>query len=380
MRRIFNIKNLCFLLFIALINALTLNVNAVVTWESTSVSPYRGNSITISRTVNNVATSTLTCNLTYTLAADANNPSGASGAPTGNKTISFSSEAVSNSTATKTTTVSFSGMSFTEPGDYSYILTETATSNASNCPQDTASSYTIIVSVENVVDGTNHPTGDYKAYLSIKETGDTSISANKKAQADFTSTRPAGHIELTKEVTGNVAKLDDYFPFGIKIYAGGTYNITGLTAGSNLCSGVTTQTATTTVTGNPSSPTEKVICLKHGQTAIIGVNNSTDTIPSGARIDISEKSNTVDGRTYTTTYKVNSGSTQSGTSLTNHTLASGTTTIKFTNNSEEDTPTGILITILPYVLVIIGAVGGILVYFKINKKEEQEEEKKQGTN
>ena len=87
---------------------------------------------------------------------------------------------------------------------------------------------------------------------------------------------------------------------------------------------------------------------------------------SGTKIDIIETNTD-----YTESYKINNGSAVSSNSLTNHTLAAGETTVAFTNTKTGTTPTGVLITTLPYVLLIIAAVAGALVFVKFkNQKTE----------
>ena len=92
------------------------------TWNGSS-------SATINRRIQN-AYGTINNTFTYTITANSNNPAGATGAPT-TASVVFADNYTSQATVTKSATLDFSGMQFNVVGDYSYSITETASTNAS---------------------------------------------------------------------------------------------------------------------------------------------------------------------------------------------------------------------------------------------------------
>ena len=354
MKRIFSLYNLGLMFTLVLASFIVfkvVDVYAAVTWTDSK------NSITISRSVTS-APAAVTNTFTYTVAAVSGNPAGATGAPT-SASIAMSNQAISSNTATKTTTLSFSSMTFARPGDYSYTITETGSTNTTLYPKDTTT-YTALISVRNVLDSNNVPTGNYTATLQLKK-GSTKQS---NLTATFTSAVPSsqyGSVSLSKGVTGNSAELSQYFEYTVKIDTAGTYSITGLTSG--VTCGSTTQSSTTaSITGGSSSAGTK-ICLKHGQTAVIGKSGSVNAIPIGAKITITETDTD-----YSESYKYDSGSVVSSNTLNQQAITAGNHTVAFTNDKTVPVPTGILITIIPYLILIAIAAGGVVTFVNLKRK------------
>ena len=213
------------------------------------------------------------------------------------------------------------------------------------------------------------PTGNYTATLQLKK-GSAKVTP---LTAAFTSAVPSSqysHLEVSKTVTGNMADTTDYFPVTVTLTnSSGTalttpYTITGLTSGAT-CSGVTTQPTQTSTSGTAT------FCIKHGQTIVIGKSGSVDAIPVGSKFTVAETA--VSG--YTAKYKVNTGSVTSGSSVSNQTFVAGTNTVAFTNDKNNDVPTGVIISIIPYVILIAISVGGVLAYTNLKRKKVEVAEK-----
>lgn len=352
MKKIFNLHNISLVLVVAIVSIFSIvKVNAAITWDNNK------NSVTISRDVTGI-NNPITNTFTYTVTADGSNPTGASNIPSGGTVVFDGSETPTSNTVTETGTIDFSSATFTHPGVYKYTITETASSN-STYPVDNTE-YTVEITVQNT--NTASPDGEnFTAYLFLKDS-----SEQKVAQAEYTSAADQSdfaHVVLNKHVTGGDADVTDYFPYTVSLYAAGTYTINGLTAGVS-CGG-STQAATATLSGgSTSTPSTATICLKHGDSVTIGYENSLNTIPTGTRIDIVETPGT-----YTPSYTVNGGSSVSSASLSNHTLTNGTTTVAYTNNKASTVPTGVILTIIPYVLLVIVSVGGTVLYMNMKDKK-----------
>ena len=363
MKKIFNVYNIGLLLVVALISVFSLKsvkATGTVTWSGAS-------SVTLDRTIQNVSIAP-TVTYTYAVAAVNGNPEGAGSIPT-SATIAFtSSDTVSGNSVHKTQSLSFSGATFVRPGDYSYTITESA-SNNSSYPKDSTNSYTVIISVRNDVDANNVPTGDFTASLVLKDKDNQKVEAQsgQAPVAAFVSspdTSDFGRISVTNTVKGTTADMNEYFPYTVTLSdSTNSYSISGLDSGAT-CTGVNSQPST--VTGGTAT-----FCLKHGQTAVIGQDGSSgnefDTIPTSVTYGVSVNNLGYDS----TQYSIDSGTATTGTSFTNHALSSGNNAANFTNNKSANALTGVLTTIIPYILVIIIAVCGTVAYTTLKQRKQE---------
>ena len=259
-----------------------------------------------------IATKSSSSNVVKGVQVSAPTPS-PSGGVIATATISFNgTETVSNTyTVNKSTTINLAnmGVSFTEPGNYEYTVSESATSN--NAYPTTNTEYTIVINVRNELNANNRPTGNLEATFVIKDSNDNKVNtmsfSSPKDESKF------GHIELTKKVKGLMGSITKYFEFSVQIddaasnacssYSGNEkYPISGVDSGQYSAAEVT----------KCKSGTKDSLSLKHNQTAIIGQftynNNTYDSISIGDYYKIIESAES----DYTTTFKINSGSTTSG--------------------------------------------------------------------
>lgn len=287
--------------------------------------------ITIERKVTG-ATSPVTCNFTYSV-AETSKPSGAtvSGAPTGTKTVSMSSQALSSGTATQSTTISFVNATFSKPGDYVYTITETNTCDTTTYPKDTAHSYTVKVSVRNHT-ATDFTTAMDATILLYSGTG-TNTSKITTGKAAFTQAAAYRTITVKKTVEGTMADTTTAFPVTVTIKggnAGDVYSISGGTSptGCTVASGATSCSVT--------------VSLKHNETATItGIKN-------GQTYSIAETANTTTNNYQTF---INGSTTNSKTTSSDLTVAA-TNTNTIVNKWNQDTLTGVVTRFLPYVVLV----------------------------
>ncbi len=313
--------------------------------------------LTITRNVKDV-TNPVTNTFGYTITADTNNPGTVTGYPT---TASIAFNAVEpNSTshiATQTTPLDFSGATFSELGDYKFVVREVSSTDSTTYPAST-DYYTVLVSVRNELDANNKPTGNLVATLvSQALVNDTT----EKADIVFPADSKFSKMSVSKSVTGDLADTEEYFKFKVNINGttGDKYVISGQDA-TVTYGGASVSTSTTYTVGQ-----DNYIYLKDGQTATIGYieNGELCQIPIGTTYSIVEQGAT-DYKTYVDGSTTNSKSSASKT-IKQSALENGTSIV---NNKETEPLTGVLFSIAPYAIIVVLALALIVIFRKISKK------------
>jgi len=304
---------------------------------------------TISRTITK-AKNAITNTFGYTITADSNNLDGVTGFPT-TATVAFNNVSPESGTATATGTIDLSGVKFTKNGDYTWTVTETSSTDATNYPVQAAAekSYKIRISVRNT--SSTNLSSDQAKEVTIfgYEVGAGTNGADQKlAQPTmpFTSETQYKHIEIKKEVTGNMADVDKCFDVDVTISGSGTYTVSG---GCSNPASITAGSATT-------------LSLKHNDTIIIG-RGTNEEMPINLEYSYAEKAAT----NYTQV---------SGASVTDKKVSStdATNVNQIVNNYESATITGAFLNVLPYVVIVAIAVAGVVYLVIRNKKQKEVEE------
>ena len=278
-----------------------------------------------------VPADTLVPNVTvsYSIVGEAADGSGRIAGPTGasigNATFSATD---SGTSVSKDVTVTFPADLFTSVGIYRYKITQTIPANTGVVAASSSPTTRYLdVFVQNKADGT----GLEVAYFVLAFTANNTASSTSYTEKSdgFQNTYNSHTLTVKKEVTGNQGNRnqDFYFPITITNSEGTTkkYNYTK-TGG----------------TGTFTSETSQTISLKHGETIEITGLTAGDTYT------VSE--DPADG--YTTTYKIDTGNeTPYTTELTDR--ISADRTIKFINTKNASTPTGVILTFMPYILMIL---------------------------
>lgn len=392
MRKVFNGYNIGLLLIVVLLSLFslkTVNVKAAgtITWEGS-------NKITIQRTIDNLFNPD-EVTFTYTITPAVSNPEGARNAPT-SATIAFTgAETIVNKQVKKSGTLSFANVEFSRPGDYVYIIAETGTDNTAFAT-DSTNMYTAIISVRNETNASGIPTGNFSASMILKDKDNTKVDgvSGDDPIASFIASVNSSkftHFEIENIVEGNIADDDIYFAYTINIKGyTGTYPITGIDHQVEYEGTMVTQP--TEVIGN----TETTFYLKHGQTAVIGKvtdgDTSYDVIPvdyeSSTQIANTKKeikpiflanetgkTRTIydiveDNKDYETSYSINRGEVVDGNAITNTEVTPKAVKIVFFNSKNRSIVTGIITTIVPYILLIIITVSGTLIAMNLSNKKE----------
>ena len=321
------------------------------------------------------------------------------------KTVKFVTATPNNDEkyAQKKIYIDFSGVEFTEPGIYRYIITEkAAASQAAGVTNDTNSTRVLDVlvvdaSAENVnkLSISNYVLHDSVTDTPVKGTNDIATMANKST--GFTNTYETYDLEFAKTVAGNMGSKDKYFKFDVSISNVKGAQITVLGQGTTFLAApeksTTTiyaadvmKTANTTdddttrpgqqLTANENGAIKASFYLKHGQRVkLVG-------LPAGAKYTIVEAGEDYtpsiavseavkEGSGYEADVAVNddkNGITDMTTGL------HGNTTATFTNTRKGDVPTGIFSNIGLSIVVIAVAAAGAAVSLIIIKKKKSEED------
>ena len=235
----------------------------------------------------------------------------------------------SGTSVSKDVTVNFPNDIFTSVGIYRYKITQTIPNTGVVVKSSTTQYQYLDVFVQNKASGT----GLEVAYFVLASTANnTASSTSYTGKSDgFQNTYNSHTLTVKKEVAGNQGNRnqDFYFPITITNSEGTTkkYNYTK-----------TGGTGTFTFT----SGTSQTISLKHGETIEITGLTAGDTYT------VSE--DPADG--YTTTYKIDTGNeTPYTTALTDS--ISADRMITFINTKNASTPTGVILTFMPYILMIL---------------------------
>lgn len=241
--------------------------------------------------------------------------------------------------ASKTATVDLSGVNFTEPGVYRYVITETAGSTT-GITYDTAPRYLdVYVQYDN---GGNLEIGGYVLSDSAvaRNLDDTSVAKSTGVKNSMTSYE----LTFTKAIEGNQADKTEAFTFTLNI--------------SNAADGTYTASDGTTITVSSGSGSA-TFTLTDGDTI------SVPGLTPGATCTVSETAGD-----YTPSIVIDNGSPISASST-------GTITMNdnhqadFTNTREGVIPTGVILTVAPFAIGLL--VAAAVIFFLIGRKKKREE-------
>lgn len=232
-------------------------------------------------------------------------------------------------------TLDFSNIEFDTLGRYEFVLSETS-SNQSIYPTDN-NTYSIIVNVLNELDENNTPTGE----KIIDVMGSAYQNDTSKGDIIF-ETRPLTYITLSKNVTGDLANINEYFKFKIELNVDGdnTFTINGQDS-SVIYNGEEISTS-----NQYDSSITNYVYLKHGQTITVGIDNDTMQIPSGFSYSIEE----IDASNYKT--YVNNSNSDRKSYLATIVNVPEKNNVSYVNNYESTVLTGLFVNIVPFILLV----------------------------
>ena len=350
------------ILFLALIVLMTTNLNAfAASGESVTIlESDTPSSLTVTRRIEGV-TNKVNNTYTYTVNALDSNPTGASNEPT-TFTINFNNvQPGGDNVATSTSVLDFTGTTYTQVGDYTYIVTETASSDETNFPIS-EQSYEVYVSVRYAVDENNIQISPRTlvATLSSQAIEQTDLTSLEKSDIVFTSSSELTYINVSKEIRGNFAENEEYFKFLLKIngQTGDEYQIIGQDENINY-KGEDISTSNTYTVDN----SDQYVYLKHGQTITIGkTSDELSQIKSGITFQLIEQ----DAENYTT-YINGSNTVSKDTGVLTTVSDSSRNNASFVNDDSRTIKTGVMLTIAPFAILMIVSVCCLLLIKGGNK-------------
>lgn len=195
-------------------------------------------------------------------------------------------------------------------------------------------------------------------------------------ESDYAATYDADVLTLTKELTGNMANMNDHFGFTITItdpdmvLADGTATNTYASQVKYSVNNVEVQepvvftngVATINVAANPG--------IGDGQSIVVS------GIPETAEVEITEAAqgyNPESHDTFTNDYNASwngaAVSEESDKAATVASIANGNNTVIVTNNKTTVNPTGIVMDIAPYALLVVVAAAGCFVFLRKRRED-----------
>ena len=283
--------------------------------------------------------------------------------------------------AKKTLTLDFKGVSFSAPGIYRWVITESrAEAKPSGIDYDNSYERTLDVFVKyRDTNGNQLEVSDYILYNSKKTDGNSDAGSKDDG---FTNTYTTYDLTLEKNVTGNQGDRDKYFAFSVKI--------TGAVEGTVYTVDLSDAESTPNVDGTPHTNDATLIAtsgsvnatyyLKHGQSIVI------QGLTADTYYNIEESNYSTDG--YSTAYSVEVGGDKVVQSTTSNstgdrkmsidatepeeTATTGDHTVTFTNSKSGTVPTGILLETAPYLILGAVVVVGLVVLFATRRRRTRE--------
>lgn len=299
--------------------------------------------------------------------------------------------------ASKPVTIDLSGVTYSEPGIYRYIVTENQT--VAGISYDTNAVRTLDVYVEDnngslviagqvMYYGTPNDTADTRDYKNAKK---SDIEEGNKCNT-YVNAYPSHNLYIGKKVSGNQGSKDKYFRFIITITNPGknsTINVTGqydlkvaqnvngatvIDSSDSLNTDYEFENPVSLTSDDDGNPIVAVFYLQNNQYInLMG-------IPTGATYKVEENNYESEGYTKqsadSASFEITNSSTSDTITFSDPTEGSiGTVDIKtgFTNTKAGVIPTGVILSVAPWVVAGIVVIGGI-VFFAIRSRRKYEEQ------
>ena len=264
--------------------------------------------------------------------------------------------------ATVEATLNFGSVSFPEVGVYRYKITESSASLPLGVALDGIPTRYLDIYVTRANEGAGElqiesfvmlteavdvPWGEGAGEGAGIGTGGTYGTKN----GEFKNVLTSYDLTLSKTVSGNQGSRTEYFKFTVTITnpTTGTYTVDKTNGAGNG------------TTGNPQTitagaPTD--FYLKHGESIVI------KDLPAGATYTISEEK-----KNYEASYKIGENGTPVTSNATGAQTLNADTDVTFTNTLNGTIPTGVLLTIAPFAVLMLVGLLGVLVFMRKKRAE-----------
>ena len=269
-------------------------------------------------------------------------------------------------------TVDFTGVNFTAPGIYRYIITETD-GGSSGITYDTSRTLDVYVQYEEedpVGGGEPVLTDNLEVAYYVLHNDENNPDTATKSDG-FTNTYTTQNLTLKKEVKGNQGDKNKYFKFIVEISGaieGNKYtvNLDHATETAITLPGQTTHTNSAELTVGTGGTVTAEYYLKNDEYIVI------QGLTSDTQYKITEDdSYKNDG--YSTTYKIGEDEAEPGLSTPDDATVGNTDiSVVFTNTKNGSVPTGILLETAPYLILGAVVVAGLVVLFATRRRRTRE--------
>lgn len=279
--------------------------------------------------------------------------------------------------AVQTATVDFSGVTFTEPGVYRYVITEQETAGAKAVSYDTQAATVgskvryLDVYVEDVNNALTVSSYVMHETTAVVVNNDPDSKADDKSSS-YVNEITTKDLEFGKEVTGNQGSKDKYFLYTLTItgaQANTTYSVDLTSAEASPAktdaTKYTTMTNPTSFTTNGDGGATVSFYLKDGQYIKI------PGLPEGYGYTLTE-----DAEDYASSATITAANGKGGVAYSDPATGSNVAAdIKtgFTNDRTGIIPTGVLLTIAPFAIGLL-LFGALAVFLIARKKRRTEDE------
>ncbi|MBR1534878.1 MAG: hypothetical protein IJ639_10955 [Ruminococcus sp.] len=295
----------------------------------------------------------------------------------GTPTIAPVTFTAGDSEASKTVSVDFTGVTFSEPGVYRYYITESADTPAyiTNDPEAVRTLDVYVESVENElkIAGTTFIKGQNNT---PPAKSDTKADLSAQKSDGYTNTYVSHDLTIAKNVTGNQASKDKYFKFTVAITnagAGTRLNVDTANATTDAISEDTN--GATTVSGtNPSG----ITCEADGSATVEvflqnGESITITGLPDGAKYTITETKEDYTVADITAEGDEDGTATaDTGVFADTDTGITGDTTVTYTNDKKGVVPTGVMVSIAGPAAAGAVIVGGVILLSVKKRREDRE--------
>lgn len=270
---------------------------------------------------------------------------------------------------TETFDVDFSGVTWTGVGVYRYKLTYAKDNAAVTVPENDALYLDVYVG--------NDDEGGYKVLYYVLTSDGSNLNYNEDTGAynyqsktdSFTADYDTYSLTVKKYITGDMATLSDEFDFEIEF--------------TNLPAGVQLKKDTTDIEGDDDSS----ITATLGNEDTVAISGIPALTKDGAPVSYTVSEQFATSKGYNTKYEVNTNvaewqgtgaeeiegvdedGTTTMTSRSQNMSTSATNVIEFNNNKESVTPTGIVMNVAPYVLLVVVAAAGCFVFLRKRRED-----------
>ncbi|MBR3636794.1 MAG: QVPTGV class sortase B protein-sorting domain-containing protein [Lachnospiraceae bacterium] len=302
---------------------------------------------------------------------------------------STAAEATYNSSITKTTTIDFSDVEFTEPGVYRYVITEGPASTATGTYANTGVGYDTynqrVLDVY-IIDNPEDP-GNliFNSAMLLKQNASSQIGAPSTSanwdedlkSTEFVNKYPTDTLTLKKLVTGNQGSRDQYFAFTIKLES-----TTEGTVDDAVVVGVSGQdkepaaNAATEYTAAVMEAANNITSLTGAQLkeGYILYLQDGDEVTFTGLVENCSFTITEANKDYTVSTKLEQAEEEDVTG--SEPSVTGTmdkdAIVTFTNNKQGTIPTGVILSVAPWVIAGIVIIAGV-VFFAIRSRKKYEE-------